>query len=155
MVSRLRNRRTPAIGWRLPGPLCWRRAFLGPKRIRFSQSWCSPTFRSGLPIAEWVIRLLLGASVVTDLPLIHVVWTGKHWFSLDNRRLAAYRFVAIVLRQVGIHFQIPVLLFRGRPSLALRLLQGSGKYCTRCRGRWITIRRLRVRIGRSLSECRY
>ena len=95
-LPRLRPcRRSPS------GRLGWHKELMEPHRVRFSQHKCSPRFRNGLALTELVVRLASGFSPQA-VPPMRLIWAGKHWVSLDNRRLACFRIFNIVVRLAGV-----------------------------------------------------
>ena len=64
---------------------------LNPQSIRFSQASIKTTFRDGTSIDELAIDLQSGRISTRDVPPIRVfAWQGI-LFTLDNRRLEAFR----------------------------------------------------------------
>ena len=148
-LPRLRPcRRSPS------GRLGWHKEVMEPHRVRFSQHRCSPRFRNGLALTELVVRLASGFSPQA-VPPMRLIWAGKHWVSLDNRRLACFRIFNILVRLAGHRLRVPLFRLYSPLHSSLRVLIASRKWSSRCRGRWIRINHIRVRVGRTLSECRW
>ena len=66
-------------------------ALIDPNRVRFNQSSINHRFRTGHTIEELADALHGGRVRVEDLPPIRLVERGGLLFTLDNRRLEAFR----------------------------------------------------------------
>jgi hypothetical protein len=70
---------------------------LDPALVYFTFSRVRPFFSCGRPVQETLDSLLQGDLSTADLPSITLLFDGKHYFSLNNRRL----FVFKTLRAAG------------------------------------------------------
>src|SRR4051794_21291786 len=64
---------------------------LDPSQVRFSQSSIRATFRDGTSIDALAAALRTGAVSPDDIPPIRVCLRAGLLFTLDNRRLEAFR----------------------------------------------------------------
>ncbi len=63
-----------------------------PKDIRYTQKEMSSYFKdTKKPVSETIEELKSGATKVSDIPTINVVENGGKYYSLDNRRLFAFK----------------------------------------------------------------
>lgn len=65
--------------------------FISPGDVRFSQDSISGTFKDGRTIDELADELKSGGILPEDVPPIRLVERDGQWFTLDNRRLEAFR----------------------------------------------------------------
>eukprot|EP00933_Yihiella_yeosuensis_P008423 TRINITY_DN113856_c0_g1_i1.p1 TRINITY_DN113856_c0_g1~~TRINITY_DN113856_c0_g1_i1.p1 ORF type:complete len:419 (-),score=67.06 TRINITY_DN113856_c0_g1_i1:271-1527(-) len=67
--------------------------FLFPSEIGFTQDSIKSEFQSGESLLQSAIKVANHDIQKRDIPMIHIVWSDRHnkYFSLDNRRLAAFR----------------------------------------------------------------
>jgi len=70
---------------------------LDPQSIRFSQASIQATFRDGTSIDELAARLQSGRISPHDIPAIRVCERGGTFFTLDNRRLEAFRRAGVAI----------------------------------------------------------
>jgi len=70
---------------------------IDPAIVYFTFSRVRPFFSCGRPIQETLDSLLQGDIITSDLPSITLLFDGKNYFSLNNRRL----FVFKTLRAAG------------------------------------------------------
>ncbi len=66
-------------------------ARIDPAEIRFSQDSIRATFRDGRTINQLAEGLRNGTVDSGAVPSIRIVVRGDLWFTLDNRRLEAFR----------------------------------------------------------------
>lgn len=71
---------------------------IDPSLIYFTFSRIRPLFSCGRPIQQTLDQLLSSELLPADLPQITLLFDGKHYFSLNNRRL----FVFKTLRAAGL-----------------------------------------------------
>jgi hypothetical protein len=64
---------------------------IDPNEVRFSQRSVSYRFRDGRTIDQLAEGLRIGAVKPAEVPPIRLVARGGRWFTLDNRRLEAFR----------------------------------------------------------------
>jgi hypothetical protein len=64
---------------------------INPRQVRFTQASISPVFRNGEPVVLLAEGLRTGRIRPTDVPAIRVFARAGRLFSLDNRRLWAFR----------------------------------------------------------------
>lgn len=66
---------------------------MDPFEIRFTQDTCKAEFRCGRKLSDTAWQLSEGEiDVFVNIPMIHVCqWKGGRWYSVDNRRLEAFR----------------------------------------------------------------
>jgi hypothetical protein len=67
------------------------KGFIDPKNVRFCQDSCSSSFRAGGSINELADGLKSGRIKPGDVPAIRVFERDGKLFTLDNRRLEAFR----------------------------------------------------------------
>lgn len=67
------------------------RAWIDPNRVRFSQESISYRFRNGSTIDDLAEGLRTGSIRPEDIPPIRLVERDGQLFTLDNRRLEAFR----------------------------------------------------------------
>lgn len=72
-------------------PLAPEISTIDPNIVRFSQSSISKTFRDGTTIDNLAISLRNGATKINEMPPIRLVNQNNVLFTLDNRRLEAFR----------------------------------------------------------------
>lgn len=65
--------------------------FINPATVRFTQNSISSTFKNGSKISDMVKGLRSGAIKSEDVPPIRLVKMDGKLYSLDNRRLEAFR----------------------------------------------------------------
>ena len=65
--------------------------FINPHRVRFSQSSIKASFASGGTIADLVEQLSRGTVDPASVPPIRLLERDGELFTLDNRRLEAFR----------------------------------------------------------------
>jgi hypothetical protein len=66
-------------------------ASINPHAVRFSQSSISNTFRNGTTIDDLAISLKSGSTRINEIPSIRLVEKNNILYTLDNRRLEAFR----------------------------------------------------------------
>lgn len=71
---------------------------IDPSLVYFTFSRVRPMFSCGRPIQETLDSLLSGALSTSDLPQITLLYDGKNYFSLNNRRLYVFK----TLKQAGL-----------------------------------------------------
>lgn len=80
---------------------------LDPREIYFTHSKIRGTFTGcGKPVRETLQEILDGCTLVSDIPLIKVVFDGKRYISMNNRRLWVFK----QLREMEFLSTIPVVL---------------------------------------------
>jgi len=84
--------------------------------IWFSQETCSHHFRHGTIVLETAAAIIKDPPLRDKIPQIQVVWHKGKLFSLDNRRLAAFRIADLAVK----HRQLLPL------RITVRLVSGDG-----------------------------
>jgi hypothetical protein len=64
---------------------------IDPEDVRFSQDSIKAVFRDGRTIDDLAAGLRAGIIQPEEIPPIRLVRRGDRWFTLDNRRLEAFR----------------------------------------------------------------
>ena len=68
---------------------------LDPLDVRFTQEECSRKFQNGTRLVDLYWKIVFGTASVESVPHIRVVrWRDLNW-SIDNRRLAVWRMLAL------------------------------------------------------------
>jgi hypothetical protein len=70
---------------------------MDPKRVRFSQGSISFRFRDGRTIADLAEALKSGQVQPEDVPPLRLVEKDGEYYTLDNRRLPAFRRAGMAL----------------------------------------------------------
>lgn len=85
--------------------------WLSPLEVGFAQKSCSDKFRDGKTIAHLVGNLAARVQRKREVPVIRICRHGDRWYSLDNRRLAAFRIAKMlhpeVCKTVKCHAVVP------------------------------------------------
>jgi hypothetical protein len=76
--------------------------------IGFSQESCGVRFRDGRPVLDTASELLHDAKLLSAIPAIEVVYHRGRFFTLDNRRLVAFRLVDLARKIRGIPTELPL-----------------------------------------------
>jgi hypothetical protein len=79
---------------------------IDPQIIYFTFSRIRPKFSCGRTVQETIDALSNGSLSFLDLPRISVLFDGRHYYSLNNRRLYVFK----VLREAGLVTMIPARL---------------------------------------------
>jgi hypothetical protein len=70
----------------------WIKGYRNPHKIRFSQDSIKPIFLNGKgTVSDLTKGLKSGKIKAKDVEPIRIMKRGGHWFSIDNRRLKAFR----------------------------------------------------------------
>jgi arabinogalactan endo-1,4-beta-galactosidase len=75
---------------------------IDPMIVYFTFSRIRPFFSCGRPIQETLDALIKGEVLIADLPSIQLLFDGKNYFSLNNRRLYVFK----TLKQAGLIEQV-------------------------------------------------
>ncbi len=73
---------------------------IDPKLVLFSQNTCSATFRDGRSVLDLIASLKAGAANVAEIPALRVFLHNGAIWSLDNRRLYAFKEAGLPVRIV-------------------------------------------------------
>ena len=134
---------------------------LDPLQIRFTQASCRHMFGTGLLLSwAWcdaMESVLSGQSPSRQrsellAPIEVVYWRGRHW-SLDNRRLAVFKLLAMSL-DATVRIRCWELTPHGGPAAASQYVANTGQWDTACEGQCIFIRHACVIVSNSWRECR-
>lgn len=71
--------------------------WLPPLTIAFTQASIGSAFKDGRMVLQTVLQIITHSSAIDDIPHVRVVWWPEEgqFYSVDNRRLCAYRLVAL------------------------------------------------------------
>jgi len=134
-------------------PSAWHMIRIDPRMVRFTQAECSPWFQRGGALLELFLAILAddSDSLVETVPPLQIVWAGRYWSSLGNRRLAVFKAIAIFTDLPD----IPACALCAAPAISRQVLHTSGKWSTQCEGCTSRVRGERITIGSTLAECRW
>lgn len=76
----------------------WLKGYRDPAKIRYSQDSIRTTFRDGRTVKELTEGLKSGKIKPEDIPPIRLVKKDGKWYSLDNRRLKAFKDAGVRVR---------------------------------------------------------
>ena len=111
--------------------------YKSPRTIRYSQDSIGPNFKDGRSVLDLADGLSTGAVDPGSIPPIRIFNRDGRWFSLDNRRLAAFDLAGV---------DAPYVL--ATPD---EIAREAWKFTTKNNGDSIRIRRLNIKVGGNKS----